>query len=256
MIGPLAYIGGKRRLAPRLIPLLPPHTTYVEPFAGGAQLFFHKPRSRVEVLNDVDQEIVNLLRVCRDHDQELARWFRHTVASRTIFKILSTQSPNDLTDIQRAGRFLYLQKNCLGGHTGSRAFHYRVTLPVSFSPERIPKLLANAAERLNGVQLECLPYQDVLKRYDRPTTFFYCDPPYIGLRLYRHNFRDSEFEELADRLASLRGKFLLSINDTELAHRCFGRFHSQRVQFPYTAVRIPRPATELLFANFPLPAPP
>ena len=74
MIGPLAYIGGKRRLAPALSRLLAPHVTYVEPFAGGAQVFFHKTPSRVEVLNDLDGEVVNFLRICQQHPEELLRW--------------------------------------------------------------------------------------------------------------------------------------------------------------------------------------
>ena len=76
MIGPLSYIGGKRRIAEQLVALIPDHTTYVEPFAGGAQVFFHKPRSKVEVLNDLDDEIVNFLRVCQRHPQELSRLLR------------------------------------------------------------------------------------------------------------------------------------------------------------------------------------
>lgn len=67
MRGPIPYLGGKSRLAERLIALFPPHTTYVEPFAGGAQVFFHKEPSKVEVLNDLDGELVNFLRICQLH---------------------------------------------------------------------------------------------------------------------------------------------------------------------------------------------
>jgi site-specific DNA-adenine methylase len=64
MVGPLCYIGGKNRLATKIISMLPEHITYVEPFAGGAQVLFHKPPSNVEVLNDLDFDIVNFFRVC------------------------------------------------------------------------------------------------------------------------------------------------------------------------------------------------
>ncbi len=79
---PLSYIGGKRALAKQVISVLPKHRTYVEPFAGGAQVFFHKEPSRVEVLNDLDNEIVNFFRVCQQHYEELLRYFRFCLVSR------------------------------------------------------------------------------------------------------------------------------------------------------------------------------
>jgi len=88
MIGPLSYIGGKRAIAKPLIALFPDHTTYVEAFAGGAQVFFHKQPSKVEVLNDLDGEIVNFYRVCQQHYEELLRYLRFALVSRTWFDLL------------------------------------------------------------------------------------------------------------------------------------------------------------------------
>src|SRR6266511_6412524 len=99
MIGPLSYIGGKRRIAKSLVALIPEHVTYVEPFAGGAQVFFHKPRAKVEVLNDLDEEIVNFLRVCQRHPQELSRVLRWQPASRRLFHRYVQQPAHLLTDI-------------------------------------------------------------------------------------------------------------------------------------------------------------
>src|SRR6266478_2787679 len=84
MIGPLPYVGGKNRLATKIISLLPEHTTYVEPFAGGAQVLFHKPPSHVEVLNDLDFDIVNFFRVCQWHYEELVRHLRFGLVSRKL----------------------------------------------------------------------------------------------------------------------------------------------------------------------------
>src|ERR1700686_5243581 len=105
MIGPLAYIGGKNRLATKIISLLPEHTTYVEPFAGGAQVLFHKPPSPVEVLNDLDFEVVNFFRVCQWHYEELALSPRFCLVSRKLNELHGKSDPASLTDIQRAGRF-------------------------------------------------------------------------------------------------------------------------------------------------------
>ena len=85
------------------------------------------------------------------------------------------------------------------------------------------------------MQLECLPYEEVLKRYDRPTTLFYLDPPYFGLKLYRYNFRNDDFAKLAERLRGLDGKFVLSLNDVPEVRNIFREFHIKRVKTPYTA---------------------
>jgi DNA adenine methylase len=250
MIGPLAYIGGKRRLAPTLIKLFPRHTTYVEALAGGAQVFFHKPPSRVEVLNDLDGDIVNFLRVCREHADELIRVMRFLVPSRRLFAEFAAQQPESLTDVQRAARFLYVQRNGFAGRVLHRNFHYCVTKPSNFNPSRLPTVIERTAQRLARVQLEQLPYEQVLERYDRETTFFYLDPPYYDRALYRFNFTDLDFRTLADHLARLKGTFLLSINDTEAVRQIFGRFAIREQAIVYTASRhVPR-VRELLVSNY------
>lgn len=251
MIGPLPYIGGKRRLAPMIAALLPPHVTYVEPFAGGAQVFFHKTPSPVEVLNDLDGEVVNFLRVCQQHHAELCRWLRHVVASRYLHDWFSRQDPALLTDVQRAARFLYLQKNSFGGRVHRRSFHFAVMKPQNYTPTRLPRILAATAARLERVQLECLSYEQVLKRYDRATTCFYLDPPYVGRSLYRRNLKDQDFAMMAERLRELKGRFLLSINDHPVSRAAFGDFHCREITLPYTSNRHVPHVTELLFSNVP-----
>lgn len=255
-MGPLSYIGGKRRIAKQLLALIPPHTTYVEPFAGGAQVFFHKPRSQVEVLNDVDDDIVNFLRVCQRHPGELSRLLRWQPASRRLFGSHDRQPVEMLTDVERAARFYYLQKNTWGGKRTRRNFHFSVTKPPSYTPQTLSARLTAVAERLDGVQLESVSHDVIFQHYDRPTTFFYCDPPYVGVDLYRHNFADEQFEHLADQLRRLKGRFLLSLNDCPKARAWFEGFHRVEISLSYTAARDPRRFRELLFANYPLPSAP
>src|ERR1700730_17359344 len=97
VIGPLSYIGGKRRIAKQLVALIPDHTTYVEPFAGGAQVFFHKTPSRVEVLNDLDHDVITFFRVAQLHPDELVRWLRYAVVSRRLHHVYAKQDPETLT---------------------------------------------------------------------------------------------------------------------------------------------------------------
>lgn len=103
------------------------------------------------------------------------------------------------------------------------------------------------------MQLENWPYERVLERYDRDTTLFYLDPPYVGLQLYRFNFSDEDFRLLAGRLEHIKGRFLLSINDCELSRNIFGRFQRLEVPIAYTAHRAVPTVQELLFSNYAWP---
>ncbi|MGJ5814481.1 DNA adenine methylase [Paludibaculum fermentans] len=251
MIGPLPYIGGKNRLATRIISLLPEHTTYVEPFAGGAQVLFHKPPSNVEVLNDLDFDIVNFFRVCQWHYEELVRYLRYCLASRKLHELHLTANPSTLTDIQRAGRFFYLQKNSFGGLVVKQKFHYGVTQPSNYNPERIPEIIEQAHRRLARVQIESLPYEQILLKYDRPTTFFYLDPPYWERRLYRHNFTEVDFIGLERHLHEVKGKFLLSLDDHPEVRKLFQHWHLMPVDIAYTAQRdVGKRFAELFITNF------
>ena len=251
MIGPLPYIGGKNRLAKQIISMLPEHTTYVEPFAGGAQVFFHKPPSNVEVLNDLDFDIVNFFRVCQWHYEELVRYLRYCMASRKLHELHVKSDPATLTDIQRAGRFYYLQKNSFGGLVLKQKFHYGVTNPSNYNPARIPEVIEQTHRRLQRVQIESLPYERVLEKYDRPTTMFYLDPAYWGPKLYKFNFTEADVTVLADRLSKLEGKFILSLNDRPEVRHTFAAFEIERTELAYTAQAKPgRRYGELLITNF------
>ena len=235
MVGPLSYIGGKNRLAKRIIEIFPKHTTYVEAFAGGAQVFFHKEPSAVEVLNDLDGEIVNFFRVCQLHHEELIRFFRFTMVSRKLFDLLKATDPATLTDIQRAARYLYILKNSFASLVRHPNYHWHVVQKPGFNLDNLPSLLENAHKRLARVQIECLPYEQILTRFDRPTTLFYLDPPYFARKLYRYNFTNADFEKFEERLRNLQGKFVLSLNDTPEVRVLFRRYVISNVELSYSA---------------------
>jgi len=119
----IPWLGGKRRLADRLIPLFPRHECYVEVFCGGAAIYFLRPQpAPVEVLNDINGELVNLYRVVTHHLEEFVHQFKWALSSRKIFEWQQMTRPETLTDIQRAARFFYLQQHAFGGkvYSGSR----------------------------------------------------------------------------------------------------------------------------------------
>jgi DNA adenine methylase len=202
-------------------------------------------------LNDLSGDIVTFFRVCQFHYEELVRCLRFSVASRTLYRLLQQTPPQTLTDVQRAARFFYLQKNSFGGLVVKQNFHYSVADRPNFRPERIPELLERTHQRLQGVQIEALPYGEILERYDRKTTLFYLDPPYWDRKLYKFNFTDEDFSELKQRLERIQGKFILSLNDLPKARRLFANFRIRAVSLAYTAQkRTGNRYSELIIRNF------
>lgn len=214
-------------------------------------MLFHKPPSNVEVLNDLDFDIVNFFRVCQWHYEELIRYLRYCLVSRKLHELHLATNPATLTDIQRAGRFFYLQKNSFGGLILKQQFHYGVTQPSNYNLERIPEIIAQAHARLARVQIESLPYEQVLERYDRATTIFYLDPPYWERKLYKFNFTEPQFIDLERRLRTIKGKFILSLDDRPEVRKLFSKFQMQTVDLAYTAKRDTKTRhKELLITNF------
>ena len=251
MRGPLAYIGGKRAIAKQIIAMLPRHTTYVEPFVGGGQVFFAKPPSKVEVLNDLDYEIVNFYRVAQRHYEELVRYLRFTVVSRRYYDLLKATDVLTLTDIQRAARTLYLQKTSYAGRVTKQNFRTGIVQPPGLNPERLPELIEETHQRLERVVLECLPYERVLTKYDSPETCFFADPPYYGIGHYKFNFAPDDFRALAERLGKVKGSFVLSLNDVREVRELFRAFRIRGIEMPYTAQKAAgRRFREVLISNF------
>lgn len=231
---PIPYFGGKRWLAERIVALIPPHVTYVEPFAGGAQVLFRKLPSKVEVLNDLDGELINFYRVAQAHAEELSRYASHMVPSRSWFKQLLAADTAQLTDVQRAARYLYIQRLAFGAKVRGQSIALGIAAKPRFDPRAIPAILAQAADRLEHVQLENLPYTKLFERYDRPTTFFYIDPPFFSTRFYKHNFEVADFVTLARLLLNLQGKFIMSLNDVPEVRKLFQDFQIEGVPVRYT----------------------
>ena len=139
----IPWIGGKRRLAKRILPQFPAHECYAEPFAGGAALFFMKEPSEVEVLNDINGDLINLYRVVKNHLDELCRQFKWSLISRQDFNWLKQTSTETLTetltDVQRAARFYYLQKMAFGGRVDGQTFGTATTAPPRLNLLRLKR---------------------------------------------------------------------------------------------------------------------
>ena len=234
---PLAgWVGGKHKLASSILKKIPAHTCYVEPFCGAAWVLLKKPESKVEVLNDINNEIITLFRCIQYHLDEFVRYFRWALVSRDEFERLKAVNADTLTDIQRAARFYYLHQACFGGKIVSPSFGVNVTRSSRLNLLRIEETLSAVHLRLSRVTMECLPYREVITRYDNPKTFFYIDPPYWNCeRDYGPGiFAKDDFANLAEQLATIKGNFILSLNDTPDIRRIFSGFGMEPIQTKYT----------------------
>lgn len=249
----IPWMGGKRRLAKHILPQLPVHRCYVEPFAGGAAILFLKEPSKVEVLNDINGELVNLYRVVKHHLEEFLRQFKHALVSRQIFEWQKMTNPETLTDIQRAARFYYLQKLAFGAKSHGQHFGTAATAPPRLNLLRIEEDLSMAHLRLARVYIEHLPWDQCIDRYDRPTTLFYLDPPYWGTAGYGQDFGLKQYRALADRMRRMKGKALLSINAHPTMQEVFSDFPSETLHLRYTVggtTRAKETSEELLIRNY------
>lgn len=223
---PAAWIGGKSRLARRICAILAatPHDAYAEPFVGMGGVFLRRTmRPRVEVINDVSGDLVNLFRVLQRHPEALLRELRWRPAMRAEFDRLGGARVQDLTDIERAARFLYLQVLAFAGKVAGRTFGVDPSSPHTFDLTRLAPRLARIHDRLAGVVIENLDWADFIPRYDRPGTLFYLDPPYWGSEgdYGAGVFGPADFAELAAALEVVEAKVLLSINDAPEVRTAF-----------------------------------
>lgn len=230
----IPWIGGKRRLAKHILPLIPDHTCYVEPFAGGAAILFLKPQSKVEIINDVNSDLVTLYRVVQYHLDEFVRHFRWAINSRQIYGWLQETPPETLTDIQRAARFFYLQKLAFGGKVDGRTFGTATTSPPRLNILRIEEELSQAHMRLSRVTIEHLTWEQCVSKYDRQHTFFFADPPYWKTEGYGVDFGIEQYHRLADIMKTSQGRFMVTINDHPDMKKVFGQFHVRMVDINYT----------------------
>lgn len=231
----IPWLGGKRRLADRIFKFFDnTHTCYVEPFAGGAALFFLKAPTDVEVLNDINGDLVNLYRVVQHHLEEFVRQFKWALSSRKVFEWLKVTRPETLTDIQRAARFYYLQQSAFGGKIEGQTYGTATTTPPGLNLLRLEETLSAAHLRLANAYIEHLPWAECVAKYDRQHTLFFMDPPYWETEGYGVDFGWEQYEALAAKLASLKGRAILTLNDHPAIRQLFGRFHIERAEHTYT----------------------
>jgi DNA adenine methylase len=233
------WIGGKRLLARRICEILArtPHDAYVEPFVGMGGVFLRRAvRPGVEVINDISGDVVTLFRVLQRHPEALLRELAWRPAMRAEFDRLKGARVQDLTDIERAARFLYLQHLAYGGKVTGRNFGVDARQGHNFDLRRLEPRMRRLHDRLAGVIIENEDWADLIPRYARPGTLFYLDPPYYGSEddYGKDLFGRDQFKALGEALAASDGRVLVSINDTPEIREAFAGFDLEMVETKYS----------------------
>lgn len=247
------WIGGKRALSKRLVELIgrTPHGLYAEPFVGMGGVFLRRDRRpRAEYINDISEDVTTLFRVLQRHYQAFLDMILWQLASRAEWERLMATDPATLTDLERAARFLYLQRLAFGGRVARQTFGVGYG-PARFDFTKLVPMLEDVHARLAGVTIERLPFADFIRRYDRPETLFFLDPPYWGNETDYGDglFSRGDFEALRDLLGAVEGRFIMTINDRPETRQMFAAFQIETADLFYTVGGSPRPAKELIISS-------
>lgn len=210
---PITYYGGKQTLAARIVDLIPPHILYCEPFFGGGAVFFTKPQSEVEVINDINGEVINFYKVIKKKQLELEKEIKGTLHSRQLFKKARVvyENPELFDEVKRAWAFWTLTNQGFAGMVTSWGFGKTPSKERALKKKREEFSVKAYGERLSQVQIECNDALKVIDRCDAKDTFFYIDPPYFNSdQGHYEGYTKQDYIRLLERLRKLKGKFLLS----------------------------------------------
>ena len=236
------YFAGKQRLVKDIIARIPKHQCYVEPFGGFCSILLNKPLSKVEVYNDLNKDVVNLLLCIKEHTFELFSELIHMPYSRYLYEQLVgiLNQPFEIPNPKRAAQWYYINESTFSGLHSEKPYpgtwRHGTSRNIASEIRKHAKRFFAVAQRLYGVHIENKDYKYVLEHYDDEDTFFYLDPPYyqtddaLGISWTRE-----QHEELHELLKSLKGKWLLTYNDTPEIWNLYGKFKIERVTLPKIA---------------------
>ncbi len=209
---PIAYYGGKQNLVSEILPLLPPHVQYVEPFTGGGAIFFAKTKSKNEVINDFDGRITNFYRVAATKFEELQLMIQGTAHSEVEHRRSSDMlKAGTGTDVELAWA-LWVQCNMSFGHMIFGGFAFSEGGQAGSTANKRAGFTEVYLRRLRDVEIFSRDAVALIKLKDSPNTLFYCDPPYVSSDCghYDGMYSQDNFRELLTTLSTIQGKFLLS----------------------------------------------
>lgn len=218
----IAWIGGKKLLRKTIIECFPTdgYDRYIEVFGGAGWVLFTKDsHAPLEVFNDAEGNLVNLYRCIKYHCGELQNELQYILNSREMFfDALQQVNIRGLTDIQRAARYYTIIKTSFGADRRTFGTNKRdITKAIEYLPE--------IQSRLKNVVIENRDFENIIKTYDRSNALFYLDPPYFGAeKHYDQSFTETDHRRLLSVLQNLKGRFVLSYNDSDFIRELYSDF--------------------------------
>lgn len=225
---PISYYGGKQKLVSSILPLIPQHKLYCEPFFGGGAVFFAKPKSGVEVINDTNKEMVNFYKTVQQDFVSLEKEIRISLHSRDLHrkaKVINN-NPDMFSEIKRAWAVWVMCSqsfsSMLDGSWGYDIAKNTTSKKISNKREGFTE---EYAIRLQEVQIECADAIRIIQSRDGDDSFFYCDPPYYNSDCAHYDgYTIDDFEGLIKTLSKIKGKFILSSYPSEILEKYKNEF--------------------------------
>ncbi|MDR3162864.1 MAG: DNA adenine methylase [Helicobacteraceae bacterium] len=240
------WVGGKSKFAAQIIERIPPHTLYCEVFAGGLSVLYAKEPSKIEVINDLNGELINLHLQIKTRPESLSNYLRSMIVSREIFYAIKKGSYPVSNDIERAAAYLYRLTLSYG------ALGCTFLMPKRKRPKSLWRDFAVCSRRLKGVCIERLDFGRLLREYDGRESFFYLDPPYYRNEHYYEggHFNGPDHERLRDCLAAVSGRWLLSYNDCAEIREMYKGYRAETIAARYSFGEKRGVHSELVISNY------
>ncbi len=217
---PTSYYGGKQNLVTTILPLIPKHTLYAEVFVGGGAIFWSKPKSEVEVINDTNRELINFYEVVQNEFVELEKMIRISIHSRSLHRDADViyNNPHMFTRIQRAWSVWVLAAQSFSSMlNGSWGYDKSKGTTSQKITNKRNDFTLDYAIRMQNVQVECTDALRIIRSRDFKDAFFYCDPPYYNSDCGHYDgYTIEDFEMLLKTLSDIKGKFLMSSYPSEI----------------------------------------
>lgn len=248
----ISRVGGKTKIANQIISLMPDHKTYAEVFVGGGSVYFRKPLVEVNVINDKDKDIIDIYRDMREVGLDTKKMkFK---ASRHSFEKLKKEK-KFVSKKERLFRNIYLSKF---SYAGNRQSYWGEKESVRKVGTQHGEVIKRNAERyiakLKKTHILNKDFSKVIQEYDSPDTLFYLDPPYSPkVSRWGYNVPHVSPEEVYNAVKNIKGKFILSYDNSEIIRKTFKNFHIKKIKTTYELSGTRQPdVTELLISNFKL----